>query len=202
MSGPHGTSFSGRVGWGSAPALVVIDLCRAYTDAAGPFALPDVAGAVAANAALVDAARASGRPVIWTSVHYRADLSDGGWFVHKVPALEAFADGSPGDWGALTLQPGPDEVVVEKQFASGFAGTELAETLHGFGVDTVVVTGVSTSGCVRATATDALTAGFRPIVVADACADRTTDLHHNNLADLDAKYADVVPLEEALARLR
>jgi maleamate amidohydrolase len=202
MTGAHGEAFSGRVGWGSTPALVVVDLCRAYTDAAGPFALPDVAEVVAANAALVDAARAAGRPVLWTSVRYRADLSDGGWFVRKVPALEAFADGAAGGWGELTLQPLPGEAVVVKQYASGFAGTDLDSLLRAAGVDTVVVTGVSTSGCVRATATDALTAGFRPIVVADACADRSEDLHRNNLADLDAKYADVVGLDDALAHLR
>jgi maleamate amidohydrolase len=202
MTGPHGGAFSGWVGWGSAPALLVVDLCRAYTDADGPFALPEVEAAVAANAALVDAARVSGHPVVWTSVRYRADLSDGGWFVRKVPALEAFADGAEGGWGELTLSPLPGEPVVEKQYASGFAGTALSELLHGLGVDTLVVTGVSTSGCVRATATDALTAGFRPIVVAEACADRTENLHRNNLADLDAKYADVVALDEALVRLR
>jgi maleamate amidohydrolase len=201
MTGPHGEAFSGRVGWGSAPALVVVDLCRGYTDAAGPFALPDVAEVVAANAALVDAARVAGRPVLWTSVRYRADLSDGGWFVRKVPALEAFADGAEGGWGELTLKPIPGEAVVVKQYASGFAGTDLDSLLRAAGVDTVVVTGVSTSGCVRATATDALTAGFRPIVVADACADRSEDLHRNNLADLDAKYADVVDLEAALRGL-
>ncbi len=201
MPSPHGISFSGRVGWGVAPALVVVDLCRAYTDPEGPFALPDVVPAVAANAALVKAARAAGRPVVWTSVRYRADLSDGGWFVHKVPALKAFGDGARGGWGELTLSPLPEESVVEKQFASGFAGTDLDVLLRDAGVDTVVVTGVSTSGCVRATATDALTAGFRPIVVADACADRTPELHANNLTDLDAKYADVVDLQEALNQL-
>ena len=198
---PHGTAFSGRVGWGLAPALVVVDLCRAYTEPEGPFALPDVIGAVQANASLVQAARAAGRPVVWTSVRYRADLSDGGWFVHKVPTLRVFAEGAPGGWGELTLSPLPEETVVEKQYASGFAGTGLDEVLREAGVDTVVVTGVSTSGCVRATATDALTAGFRPIVVSDACADRTPELHAQNLADLDAKYADVVGLQEALARL-
>ncbi len=201
MSGPHGTAFSGRVGWGTMPALVVVDLCRAYTEPDGPFSLPDVTGAVEANSRLVGAARAAGRPVVWTSVRYRADLSDGGWFVRKVPALEAFADGAEGGWGELTLEPLAGEPVIEKQFASGFAGTTLTELLHVLGADTVVVTGVSTSGCVRATATDALTQGFRPIVVADACADRTQELHENNLADLDAKYADVVDLDEALARL-
>jgi maleamate amidohydrolase len=201
LPGPHGQAFSGRVGWGRSPALVVVDLCRAYTDPDGPFALPDVEPVVAANAALVEAARSAGRPVVWTSVRYRADLSDGGWFVHKVPALEAFAEGAPGGWGELTLSPSPGEEVLVKQYASGFAGTHLAALLRDAGADTVVVTGVSTSGCVRATATDALTVGLRPIVVADACADRTAELHRNNLADLDAKYADVVGLQEALGRL-
>ncbi len=88
-----------------------------------------------------------------------------------------------------------------KQYASAFFGTSLAATLHASGVDTVVVAGVSTSGCVRATATDALQHGFRPIVVRDACADRSALLHESNLADLDAKYADVVDLPEAVTRL-
>ena len=202
VPGPHGDAFSGRVGWGTSPALVVVDLCRAYTEPDGPFALPDVEAAVAANAALVEVARAAGRPVVWTSVRYRADLSDGGWFVHKVPALRAFAEGAPGKWGELTLPPLAEEEVVVKQYASGFAGTGLDALLREAGADTVVVTGVSTSGCVRATATDALTAGFRPVVVADACADRTVELHATNLADLDAKYADVVDLGEALDHLR
>ena len=201
LTGPHGDSFSGRVGWGSAPALLVVDLCRAYTEPDGPFALPEVTGALDANTRLLQVARDAGRPVLWTSVRYAADLSDGGWFVRKVPALEAFADGAAGDWGELSLLPLAGEPVVEKQYASGFAGTGLAGLLRDLEVDTVVVTGVSTSGCVRATATDALTEGFRPIVVADACADRTEELHRNNLADLDAKYADVVDLEEAFARL-
>ncbi len=201
LTGPHGDSFSGRVGWGSNPALVVVDLCRAYTEPDGPFALPDVTGALEANTQLLQVARNAGRPVLWTSVHYAADLSDGGWFVRKVPGLEAFAEGVGGDWGELSLQPLVGEPIVQKQFASGFAGTRLAELLRGLDVDTVVITGVSTSGCVRATATDALTEGFRPIVVADACADRTEELHRNNLSDLDAKYADVTELEEALTHL-
>jgi maleamate amidohydrolase len=202
MSSPHGTAFSGRIGWGAAPALLVVDLCHAYTDPDGPFALPGVDLAVEANRSLVETARSAGHPVVWTAVRYRPDLSDGAWFVHKVPALAAFAEGATGDWGGLTLAPAAEETVVVKQFASAFAGTDLTEILRGLGVDTVVVTGVSTSGCVRATATDALTVGFRPIVVANACADRTEDLHRNNLADLDAKYADVTDLQDALTRLR
>ena len=216
MQRPHGPSFSGRVGWGRRPALLVVDLCRAYTEADGPFALPDVGPVVAANASLVAAARTAEVPVIWTAVRYAADLADGGLFVRKVPALAAFAEGAEGGWGELTLPPLTTEAVVVKQHASAFTGRVrvpgvpdgetadgpgLAAYLGRLGIDTVVVTGVSTSGCVRASATDALTHGLHAQVVADACGDRTRDLHEHSLADLDAKYADVVSLEEALGRL-
>ena len=199
---PHGAAFSGRVGWGSRPALVVVDLVRAYTETGGPFLLPAPESAVAATAALVDAARGSGRPVLWTVVRYTSGLADGGLFVRKVPALAAFAEDADGGWGELVLPPATGEPVIAKQYASGFFGTSLAATLHAAGIDTLVVAGVSTSGCVRATATDALNHGFRPQVVRDACADRTPELHDQNLRDLDAKYADVVDLADALAHLR
>lgn len=199
--GAHGSAFSGRVGWGAAPALLVVDLVRAYTEPDGPFALPDPGPAVAAVATLVDAARSGGRPVVWTVVRYAASLADGGLFVQKVPALATFAEGAEGGWGELTLKPEPGDTMVTKQYASAFFGTSLAATLHAAGVDTVVVTGVSTSGCVRATATDALGHGLRPMVVADACADRTRELHTQNLRDLDAKYADIVTVADATAGL-
>ncbi len=195
-------TFSGRVGWGAAPALLVVDLVRAYTDAGGPFLLPAPEPAVAATTSLVAAARAGGRPVVWTVVRYTKGLADGGLFVRKVPALAAFAEDADGGWGELVLRPAAGEPVVAKQYASAFFGTSLAATLHTAGVDTVVVAGVSTSGCIRATATDALGQGFRPQVVADACADRTPELHEQNLRDLDAKYADVVTLAEATDHLR
>ncbi len=201
MSGPHGDVFSGRVGWGVRPAVVVVDLVRAYTEAGGPFLLPDPAPAVAATAALVDAARDAGLPVVWTVVRYDRGLADGGLFVRKVPALAAFAEDAEGGWGGLVLEPRPGEPVVVKQYASAFFATSLAATLHAAGIDTVVVAGVSTSGCIRASATDALGHGFRPQVVRQACADRMPELHEQNLRDLDAKYADVVDLPEALAHL-
>mgnify|MGYP002779610560 FL=1 len=200
MSSPHGSGFSGRVGWGSRPAVVVVDLVRAYTHPDGPFAL-DAGSAVSAAAALVDAARSAGVPVVWTEVRYAAGMADAGRFVHKVPALACFAEDAPGGWGELALEPAPGEVVLVKQYASAFFGTSLAPTLHTAGVDTLVIAGVSTSGCIRATAMDALNSGFRPQVVRDACADRTPAVHEGNLADLDAKYADVVSLEEALQGL-
>ncbi len=201
MTGPHGSGFSGRVGWGTRPAVLVIDLVRAYTEPDGPFGLPDAGPAVAATQALVDAARAGGRLVAWTVVRYTSGLDDAGLFAHKVPALACFADGAPGGWGEFTLKPDVGEPVVVKQYASAFFGTSLASTLRVAGVDTVVVAGVSTSGCVRATAMDALNHGFRAQVVRQACADRTAAVQENNLTDLDAKYADVCDLDEALAHL-
>ena len=206
MTNPHGTSFAGRVGWGSRPAVVVVDLVRAYVEEGGPFFLggedPTTPHRVLdACADLVGAARRGGAPVVWTAVRYAPDLADAGYFAVKVPALACFAEGADGGWGELALAPAADDALLVKQHASSFAGTSLAATLHATGVDTVVVAGVSTSGCVRATATDALAAGFRPVVVAEACGDRTDALHRQNLADLDAKYADVVGVEDALAAL-
>ena len=201
MPGPHGSAFSGRVGWGARPAVLVIDLVRAYTHPDGPFALPDAQAAVEATAELVETARDQNVPVYWTTVRYAPGLADSGLFVRKVPALACFAEDATGDWGDLALEPAPGEVVVVKQYASAFFGTSLASTLHTAGVDTVVIAGVSTSGCVRASAMDALNSGFRPQVVRQACADRTPALHDNNLADLDAKYADVTDLPEALDHL-
>ncbi|WP_433505535.1 isochorismatase family protein [Pseudonocardia halophobica] len=199
MNRPHGGAFSGRLGWGERPVVLVVDLVRAYTEPDGPFALPDPP--LTATQTLVEAARTAGVPVLWTVVRYAADLADAGLFVRKVPALAAFAEGAPGDWDALALTPALGETVVVKQYASAFAGTSLAATLTALGADSVLVAGVSTSGCVRATATDCLQHGLRALVVRQACADRDPALHERNLTDLDAKYADVVDLDDVLTHL-
>jgi maleamate amidohydrolase len=198
---PHGDNFSGSLGWGAKAALVVVDVCRAYSEPDGPFGLPDMPPVLDRIARLADAVRDRGLPVVWTEVKLSADLATGGLFPRKIPGLKIFAEGAEGGWGALTLPPKPEDLVLTKQYASAFWGTTLASTLHAAGVDTVLVTGVSTSGCVRATATEALNHGFRPLVVGDACADRTPAFHENNLADLDAKYADVIDTAAALAHL-
>lgn len=202
----HGPAFSGRLGWGRQPALVVVDMVRAYFAPSGPLLLdaPAAPSAVDCCARLVDAARAGGRPVVWTMVRFAADGSDAGWWMHKVPALAHFAEGAPGGWGELVapLSPRPGEPVLVKQYASAFFGTSLASTLTAAGVDTVVTCGVSTSGCVRASVTDALQHGFRPQLVRQACADRTAEIQQSNLDDLDAKYADVVDIDEAVHALR
>jgi len=142
--------------------------------------------------------------VVHTQVVYTVGMADAGVFGRKVPALGVFAADAEGGMGLVApeLTPRAGEVVVTKQYASAFFGTSLAATLTAAGVDTVVVGGFSTSGCVRASATDAVQHGFTPIVVGDACGDRTAAVHEANLFDLDAKYADVVDLDEALTHLK
>lgn len=194
-------AFGGALGWGRRPALLLIDMMRAYFTAGSPFDLGSRT-AVDGCAALLAAARAGGVPVVHTRVRYAADLADGGLFVQKVPGLAVLAEGA-GDLGAFVaqLEPAPGEVVVVKQYASAFFGTSLAATLTAQGVDTVVIAGVSTSGCVRASATDAMQHGFRPLVVGEACGDRTPAIHDANIADLVAKYADLVDLADTCRRL-
>jgi maleamate amidohydrolase len=196
-----GVTFGGALGWGARPAVLVIDMMRAYFTAGSPFDLGSRA-AVDGCAALLAAARGAGVPVVHTRVRYAADLTDGGLFVRKVPGLAVLAEGA-GELGEFVpeLAPAPGEVVVVKQYASGFFGTSLAATLTARGIDTTIIAGVSTSGCVRATATDAMQHGFRPIVAADACGDRTAAIHDANLADLAAKYADVTTVADVRARL-
>ncbi len=194
------SGFNRRLGFGARPALVVVDMCRAYFEPGSPLFLdrPEV---VDACGSLVDAARAADRLVVWTRVEFEPGGADGGVFYRKVGALSVFDRGGElGDWvGGLT--PIEGEPVVTKQYASAFFGTSLAATLTSRSVDTVVVCGVSTSGCVRATALDACQHGFVPIVVGDACGDRDEVVHDANLFDLDAKYADVEPLADVLAEL-
>jgi maleamate amidohydrolase len=190
--------FDGRVGWGRFPALIVVDLVRAYSEPEGPFTLPGMEPVIKATARLVDEMHRLALPVIWTDVRFADDMSDAGLFYKKVPGLAAFAENAPGRAHELVLDPSPGDVRVTKQYASAFFGTSLASTLHVRGVDTVLIAGVSTSGCVRATATDALNHGFRPQVIRETCADRNTELHESNLYDLDAKYADVCRMDEAM----
>lgn len=195
-------TFGGSIGWGRSPALLLIDMMRAYFTPGSPFDLGSRA-AVDGCARLLAAARAAGVPVLHTRVRYRPGASDGGLFVRKVAALRLLAEDAAGDLGEFAdgLEPRPDEVVIVKQYASAFFGTSLAATLTAAGVDTAVIAGVSTSGCVRASATDAMQHGFRPIVVAEACGDRTPAIHDANIADLQAKYADIATISDAVARL-
>lgn len=198
MNSDYGRAgFDGVLPFGKRPALVIVDVVMAYLDPASPL-YAGVETALAVNERLAAAARANGIPVLFTNVVYQAGGLDGGMFYRKVPALKAYYAGSPLGAFAPTLQPLPGEIVVSKQYASAFFGTSLASTLHAMGVDTVVVTGFSTSGCVRASALDALQHGFAPFVVREACGDRAPSPHDASLFDLQAKYAEVVDEAEAI----
>lgn len=196
----RGDAFAGRLGFGTAPALVLVDLVQAYLIDGSPLRAP-VEGAVAAAARLLAAARVAQIPIIHTCVRYAAGGADGGVFMRKVPALKLFAADADPAFGAFAadVEPAAGEVVIVKQYASAFFGTSLASTLTALRCDTVVIAGVSTSGCIRATALDACQHGFAPMVVREAVGDRTAAIHDANLFDLQAKYADVVGENEALA---
>jgi maleamate amidohydrolase len=189
-----------RVGWGQRPALIVIDLSTGFTDPRSPLG-GDLSAEVAATAQLLESCRQMGHPVIFLTVAYKADFSDGATFVDKVPALKVLVEGAP--WTKIDprIAPKDGEPVVVKQFASAFFGTDVAERLRALEVDTVVVAGCSTSGCVRASVIDSMQYGFRTIVVEEAVGDRAPGPHKANLFDMDSKYADVVSLNDALASL-
>ena len=204
MTGPSAADnyagvFEGRLQPGTRPALLIVDVVAAYLTEGSPLFMASAAAALASNARLAKAARAAGVPVVFTNVSYKPDGSDGGVFYRKAPVLKAFVEGSPLGAFPPGLTPEPGDKVFTKQYPSAFFGTGLAEALHADGVDTVIVTGYSTSGCVRASALDAMQYGFVPLVVREACADRHDGPHEANLFDLQAKYAEVISEAEALA---
>jgi nicotinamidase-related amidase len=193
--------FHGRAGFGEKPALVVVDVNRGFTDPASPLVC-DLDECVAAIARLLEAFRAAELPVVFTTVCYDDfGKQAAAVFLEKIPALAVLEPGSP--WVEIDprIAPADGEAVLSKYFASAFFGTTLASLLASAGADTVVVTGASTSGCVRATALDALQHGYRVLVPREAVGDRNPDAHEANLYDLDTKYADVVSVEDVLAEL-
>ncbi len=182
--------FSDRTGFGSRPAILVIDMCRGITEPGKMYI--DMDTHIPCIAAILDAARRVGAPVIFTTVAYHADLSDAGMFGKKARLVQDFLYGSP----LVDIDPRlpvleSDHLMVKK-FPSAFYGTNLQSMLTGVGVDTTVVVGNSTSGCIRATVCDSVSGGFRTIVPEDCVADRAQLSHTVNLFDMDAKYADVV----------
>lgn len=185
-------AFDGRLRWGRSPALLLVDPVMAYLDPASPLHAPAFEPALRAMERLAAQARSVRAPVLFTKVVYQTGGADGGLFYVKVPALQAFQQGAPGGAFPPSLQPLSDETVVTKQYASAFFGTSLASTLTALRIDTLLIAGFSTSGCVRATALDALQHGFAPFVVREACGDRHPAPHEANLFDLQAKYAEVI----------
>ena len=185
---------------GRQPALLVIDLVNAYLLPDSPLYGGEGCHAAHRGAvALLHAARAVQIPIIHTNVAYQPGGRDGGVFFRKVPALKSFEAGAYPERAAFAqgLEPISGETVITKQYASAFFGTSLASTLTSLGVDTVLIAGVSTSGCIRASTVDACQHGFIPLVVRDAVGDRAPAPHDANLFDLQAKYAEVVSLADA-----
>ena len=189
-----------RVRLGERPAVLVVDFSCGFTDPACTLG-SDLTAEVEATKRLLDVARARSLPVVFTTIGYGPDLKDGGLWLQKVPALGDLQTG--GKWVEIDprLEPRDDETIVLKKGASGFFGTNLASILVAQGVDSVVLCGATTSGCSRATAVDLLQYGWPTLVPRDCVGDRAQAPHEANLFDIQAKYADVVSLEEALGYL-
>jgi maleamate amidohydrolase len=192
--------WDGRIGFGAAPALLVIDFMKGYTTPGSPLYAPGVVSAVQESVAIVAAARAASIPVLHTIIRYHADFADGGTWVRKAPVMRSMVDGNPFAEICDEVTPLPGELVIRKQYASAFFGTSLAATLTAMRVDTIVMIGCSTSGCIRASAVDSTQHGYRTIVVREAVGDRHQGPHEANLFDIDSKYGDVVGKRDVLAQ--
>jgi nicotinamidase-related amidase len=201
MNDERHDGFHGRAGFGQTPALIVVDVNVGFTDPESPLVC-DLEDVVDAIRRLLDEARRAEIPVVYTTVSYsEGDKRTAATFIDKVPALLTLAAGSR--WVEIDprIAPRADEPVLNKLFASAFFGTPLASLLASAGCDSLIVTGASTSGCVRATVVDALQHGYRPIVPREAVGDRNPDAHEANLFDIDAKYGDVVSVDDVVAHL-
>ena len=184
------TLESNSTGLGSAPALVVVDMCRGFIDPSSPlgFKCDEL---IQANIILVNKFREMNLPVIFTTTIYR-DISEASVFRSKIPALNILKPDSEETSFLAELSPDSEDILIEKKFASSFFGTNLADDLRRMNVDSVVISGVTTSGCVRATALDSLQNNFLTTVAEDCVGDRDLNAHRANLFDLQSKYADVV----------
>ncbi len=187
--------FGNKVGFGERPALLVIDFIKGFTDTNCPLG-SNLDAEVSATKQLLDLFREKSLPVHFTTTAYDEAMVSAGVFVKKVPSLAHLKIGS--SWVEIDerLTPIAGEVVWTKQYASAFFGTALASALSAQKIDTLIVTGCTTSGCVRASAVDSCQHGFLTNVVRECVGDRSASAHEANLNDLDAKYADVVSLKE------
>lgn len=192
-----------RVGFGSRPAVLVVDLIRGCTQKDSPLPpLMDLDSVVENSRELLRVARAKGMPIVFTTLGpYRSDMKDVGPIAIKMPGLKIFAQGSP--WSEVDPRLGmrSGDFLIWKKWQSAFFGTDLQPVLTGLGVDTLIVVGCTTSGCIRATVTDAASHGFRVILPRECIGDRTEQIHEANLFDLNAKNADVVRLADVLNHL-
>ena len=197
----YAKAYRNKAGFGKRPALVLVDFVEAYFDPKCDL-YADVDDALESALRVRAVAHEAGIPVILTNVVYHANAMDGGRFYEKAKPLRYFLKGSPmGAW-PKDLNPQPGELVISKQYPSAFFGTSLASTLTSLGVDNVILTGLTTSGCIRASCVDSMSHGFITTVVRDAVGDRHDEPHQANLFDMEAKYADVVSEKEIIMHLQ
>ena len=190
--------FAGTVGIGAQPALVIVDFVLGFTDPAH-FGGGNIREAIARTVGLLAEARARRWPIAHTRVVYADDGSDAGAFARKAPSLLKLTETSPLSQIVEELAPLPGELVVRKRQASAFFGTEFAGWLAWNRVDTLLVAGCTTSGCVRATVVDAVSNNMRTVVLTDCVGDRAIGPHEANLFDMGQKYADLMTADEVLA---
>ena len=183
-------------GIGATPALVVVDVVKGFTDPACPLG-SEAEEVVAASVALMDAFHEAGLPVVLTTVIYHSD-DQASVFRARVPALNLLTPDSKWVQFDPRLPIQVTDLQLEKRHASSFHGTDLDDWLKSRNVDSLVVTGLTTSGCVRATAVDGLQNNYKVLVPREACGDRDPEAHEANLYDMNAKYADVVSLETVM----
>ena len=191
--------FANAVGIGEAPALVIVDFVHGFTDPAH-FGGGNIRDAIAQTVELLAMARSRGWPVVHTRVVYADDGSDAGAFARKVPALLTLTESSHLSQIVPELTPEPGELVIRKRQASAFFGTELMGWLLFRRIDTLLVAGCTTSGCVRATVIDSCANNLRTVVVSDCVGDRALGPHEANLFDMGQKYADLMTVAEIAAR--
>ncbi len=200
LADSYGRAYDNRIGFGQRPALILVDFVRAYFDRDCEL-YADVQPALDAALRVRAVARQAGIPVIYTNVVFHESGMNGGRFFQKALPLRHFVAGNPmGAW-ADGLEPATSELVISKQYASAFFATSLSSTLTAMGIDTLLITGVTTSGCIRATCVDSCQHGFIPIVIEEACGDRHPAPHASNLFDMNAKYGDVCSEHEVFAWL-
>lgn len=192
--------FAGRMAFGASPALLVVDMTNGFTDPESPLG-SDLSPQIEALQPLLEAFRGRELPIFFTTNLYDPAHPGGAMFVGKVPAIKVLVPGSAAVEVDQRIRPRPGETVVEKKLPSAFFGTNLNDELRRKGVDTVVITGCSTSGCIRASVNDSMSYGFHTIVVREAVGDRAKAPHEANLFDIDAKLGDVVSLADALEYL-
>ena len=192
--------FAQKIGIGEMPALVMVDFVLGFTDPAH-FGGGNINDAIDKTVGLLDFARKQGWPIAHTRVVYADDGSDAGAFTRKAPGLRKLTESSPLSQIVEALRPAPGELVIRKRQASAFFGTEFSSWLLWSRVDTLFVTGCTTSGCVRATVVDAVAHNLRTIVVTDGVGDRALGPHEANLIDMGQKYADLMTAAEIMAAM-